>query len=109
MNVGKKLSNVSVKVSGSDANFSYNPETGLVSVLMGKNDASFSISYDGKGSDTPSTDNTEKPGTSENPGTSEDKPSKKGCGGSVIAASTTLGALALVATAVALKKKKEQK
>lgn len=109
MNVGKKLSNVSVKVSGSDANFSYNPETGLVSVLMGKNDASFSISYDGSGSNTPSTDNTEKPGTSENPGTSEEKPSKKGCGGSVIAASTTLGALALVATAVALKKKKEQK
>ena len=74
---------------------------------MGKNDASFSISYDGSGNtDKPS---TEKPGTSENPGTSEDKPSKKGCGGSVIAASTTLGALALVVTAVALKKKKEQK
>ena len=107
MNVGKNLSNVSVKVSGSDAKFSYNPETGLISVLMGKNDASFSISYDGSGNtDKPS---TEKPGTSENPGTSEEKPSKKGCGGSVIAASTTLGALALVATAVALKKKKEQK
>ena len=109
MNVGKNLSNVSVKVSGSEADFSYDANTGMLSILMGKDDADFSVSYDGKGSDTPSTDNTDKPGTSENPGTSEEKPSKKGCGGSVIAASTTLGALALVATAVALKKKKEQK
>ncbi len=96
MNAGKNLSNVSVKVSGENADFNYDATTGLLSIKLGKDDTSFTVSYEG--GVTPD-NNSGK--TSES--------TKKGCGGSVIAASTSLGALALVATAVALKKKKEQK
>ncbi len=103
MNVGKNLSNVSAKVSGDDTDFSYDATTGMLAIKLGKDDTSFTVSY--QGGDTPTPDSGK---TSDNGGsTSSD--TKKGCGGSVIAASTSVGALALVAAAVALKKKKEQK
>ncbi len=65
---------------------------------------------------------TEEQTTPVNPGTSdtgntgsntgattEEKPTKKGCGGSIAAVSSILGSLTLVATGLVLKKKKDEK
>ncbi len=104
MILNKNLSDVSVKAGGADVEFSYDASTGFLSFKLGKDDTSFTISYTGGVTPTPDNDSGK---TSDDSGTSNS--TKKGCGGSVIAASTSLGALALVATAVALKKKKEQK
>lgn len=52
---------------------------------------------------------TESPKDTSTTTTPEEKPTKKGCGGSVIAASSIVGTLALISTAFVLKKKKEDR
>ncbi len=107
MNIGKNLTKVSVKIGGEDAKFNYDVETGILAVEMGKEDNSFTVSFEG-GNEPGKDTTTTEPGkdTSASGDSSSDK---KGCGGSVIAASSIAGALALTGVALALKKRREQK
>lgn len=108
MNIGKNLTKVNVTIGGENAKFSYDAESGVLSIEMGKDDNSFTVSFEGGSNPGKDTSSTTEPGkdTSSSGDSSSDK---KGCGGSVIAASSIAGALALTGVALALKKRREQK
>lgn len=114
--------------------YSYDSKTGYVIMNLGEGDTTFTCNYlpiaqDGtptkagftptptpkpdtsastKPSSAPSSSTT-TPGTSNSGSGTSSGDKKNGCGGSVIAASSAIGALALVTAALALKKKKEDR
>lgn len=89
-----------VNVDGEQIDTVYDATTGTLTIKLSKDAGSFDINVKTASQTDP------KPNPQPTP---DPEPEKKGCSGSVIAASSTLGALALLATAIAVKKKKEQK
>ena len=100
-------------------NISYDSTTGVLTINVPKGGVStitLSVKPAGQGgnesSSTPDSSSSVTPDTSSQPSgdsSSSSSESKKGCGGSVVAASSVVGALALACGALALKKKKEDK
>lgn len=118
MTIAKNLNadDIKVYVDGEQVEVTYNAETGLVSFTFGKDSASFTINQapvsNGNTGDsttgdssTGSTDSTT--GDSSTGNTTTPETGKGGCGGSVIIASSTVGALALLGASVALFKKRK--
>lgn len=110
---GLNPDDIEVLVEDSETETEYDATTGSLIIHMGKNATAFSINQKPVSDNNPSTSDSTSSNTSDststdNGGTSNSN-TKKGCGGSVIAASSSIGALALVTLAVALKKKKEDK
>lgn len=133
--VGKNITDLSVSEIGGAAavkvdnifsdntagHFAYDASTGYVVMNLAPGATTFTCNYlpiqaDGTPTKasftpaptpTPTPDNsTSKPSTDSSTST-DNKPSKSGCGGSVIAASSTLGAIALASIAIAFRKKRE--
>ncbi len=118
MNIAKNLNvdDIKVFVDGESVQVNYNAETGLISFTFSKDAASFTINHapasEGTGGGSTggesSGGDSSSGGTTEG-GTSTSEPEKGGCGGSVVIASSTVGALALLGAAVAIFKKKADK
>ncbi len=127
---GLDVNDIIVSIDSVDStDFTYDASTGLLAINMPKDSMSFSINQTpGKqsGGDTSSTgssntssstetsSNTSAETSSNNSSTSEGTSSsgeekKGGCGGSIIAATSTVGAIALLGAGLALKKRKEDK
>ena len=110
LNSNLDKSDIKVTVGGEDATFTYDADTGMLAIEMGKDDTSFTINQTPKsqGGDTTDSGSTSDK-TTDSGSTSDNSSSKKGCFGSVATVSCTLGAIALLTGAIALKKKKEDK
>jgi hypothetical protein len=127
---GLDVNDIIVSIDSVDStDFTYDASTGLLAINMPKDSMSFSINQTpGKqsGGDTSSTgssntssstetsSNTSAETSSNNSSTFEGTSSsgeekKGGCGGSIIAATSTVGAIALLGAGLALKKRKEDK
>ena len=105
--------------------YDYDSTTGILTIHMDKDSAAFAINYapinpsEKDSSSTPDSSSTSPDSSSTAPAPSTDssssttptpEPEKKGgCGGSVIAATSSVAALGAFATALALKKKREDK
>lgn len=106
--------------------YSYDATTGILTIKIPKGSTSFALNFapvnpadkDKQSSTTPESSTTPDSSsvapdtTSTAPSTSSSTPEpekKGGCGGSVIAASSTIGALGALAIALGLKKKREDK
>lgn len=127
LETGLNSEDIIVSVDGEDGNFTYDAASGMLAIKMPKDAAYFSLNFAPKGSpeDTGTTSTTEPTTETSEPTTETSEPTttsttapegttssegeKKGCGGSVVAASTIAGSLALLGTAIAFKKKREDK
>ncbi|MDD6240527.1 MAG: S8 family serine peptidase [Eubacteriales bacterium] len=108
---GLSKSDVTVKLSNvATDDFTYDSASGLLVIHMSKDDVGFELSTAivKPGDSTSSTSSTTSSTTSSSSNTTDDN-KKGGCFGSVAAASTIVGALALLGTGLALKKKREDK
>jgi hypothetical protein len=127
LDTGLNAEDIIVSVDGEAGNFTYDAASGMLAIKMPKDAAYFSLNFAPKGSpeDTGTTSTTEPTTETSEPTTETSEPTttsttapegttssegeKKGCGGSVVAASTIAGSLALLGTAIAFKKKREDK
>lgn len=102
-------SDIEVKVdNAATTDFTYDADTGFLKVHMAKD--SFAVEINQTPVDMKdNTDNTSSSTSDTSSSSSTTEESKGGCGGSVIAATSVVGALALATVAFALKKKKEDK
>ena len=104
--------------------FSYDAATGMLIIRMPRDSVSFAINQEvgkqegGEGSSSTDSSNTGSSSTtptdsssnnSASEGNSSNGENKGGCGGSIIAATSTVGAIALLGAGLALKKKREEK
>ena len=103
--------------------FSYDAATGMLIIRMPRDSVSFAINQEvgkqegGEGSSSTDSSNTGSSTTptdsssnnSASEGNSSNGENKGGCGGSIIAATSTVGAIALLGAGLAHKKKREEK
>lgn len=110
------LEDIEVKLDGEvvdSSYYSYDASTGLISITIKKGTASFQINQKPQSkSDSDSSNSSNSSSSSSNTSNSTSSSSdtkKKGCGGSIIAASSVVASLGLVGVGLLLKKKKEEK
>lgn len=118
---GLNVSDIIVKRTNVETtDFTYDSQTGMLIIHMTKDDFDFELSHailsDNGGNTSSSTSDSTSSATSDSSSTNNnsssstsDEPKKGGCFGSVVAASSIAGALALFGVALGFKKKREEK
>lgn len=112
---GLSSSDIVVNVDSAETDdWTYDATTGILAIHFSSDSTSFSINQAPKGKDTAkdssSSSSQNSSNTSNNTSNSTSSEEKKsGCGGSIIAATSSIASLGLLSLAIALKKKKENK